>query len=831
MLFGHIYWWTASYLPSNNVYGLGENTHPSLRHNLNYKTWPIFTKDNPPDSGDQKNNYGQHPFYTVLESNGNSHGILLLNSNAMEYTLMPAPAVSVKTIGGILDFFVFVGDNPEHDVQYIDSDYKFWSRDFTIDPNNFKDLPQLINDTQTKYNLKWTPIIDPGVQGNEANYSIFSDGNNKNVFIKWPKSVPIQDRHNPDGIDTTHDNMYGRVWPPGPVAFPDYFKNVTQDWYKDCYKHLYDIGWKFNGLWINLDMNEPVSVEFGSGFNITCPHNQYDNIPIEIKAYWVHNMDRLSRGSLCMIGVQGNSGEYKHYDVHSLYGLTMAITTRKALNEITNKRGFVLSRSTFVSSGQYTGHWLGDNHSKWSHIKDSCKNKQLSQTQCQERGCIYDPVKDKPEIPYCYFNAAKLGYRIDSTKDTDFGLEATLKLKDSAKDTKLVTQLDALKTEVTYLTENILRVKIFDANNKRYETLGLTSKGKFGHIYWWTASYLPSNNVYGLGENTHPSLRHNLNYKTWPLFTKDNAPNSQDEKNNYGQHPFYTVLESNGNSHGILLLNSNAMEYTLMPAPAVSVKTIGGILDFFVFVGDNPEHVIQLYTSLIGRTFMPSFWAFGFQISKWGYHNTSQVKACVERQIKHEVPYDVQYVDSDYKEAQGRDFTIDPVHYKDLPQLISDTQTKYNLHWTPIIDPAIQGNQANYTIFSEGNDKNVFIKWPKSIPIQDRHNPDKIDITHDDMYGRVWPPGPVAWPDFLKNVTHNWWIDNLNHLHSIGWKFNSLWIDMNEPITFDSGEGYNIQCPHNQYDNIPIEIKALWVHGFDRLSRSTLCMVGVQGES
>ncbi|CAG2179136.1 unnamed protein product [Oppiella nova] len=82
-------------------------------------------------------------------------------------------------------------------------------------------------------------------------------------------------------------------------------------------------------------------------------------------------MDRLSRGSLCMIGVQGNSGEYKHYDVHSLYGLTMAITTRKALNEITNKRGFVLSRSTFVSSGQYTGHWLGDNHSKWSHIKDS----------------------------------------------------------------------------------------------------------------------------------------------------------------------------------------------------------------------------------------------------------------------------------------------------------------------------------------------------------------------------------------------------------------------------------------------------------------------------
>ncbi|CAG2106947.1 unnamed protein product [Medioppia subpectinata] len=126
---------------------------------------------------------------------------------------------------------------------------------------------------------------------------------------------------------------------------------------------------------------------------------------------------------------------------------------------------------------------------------------------------------------------------------------------------------------------------------------------------------------------------------TWPIFTKDNAPETNDEKNNYGQHPFYTVLESNGNSHGILLLNSNAMEYTLMPAPAMSVKTIGGILDFFVFIGDNPEHVIQLYTSLIGRTFMPSFWAFGFQLSKWNYKDLNEVKATVERQIKHQIPY------------------------------------------------------------------------------------------------------------------------------------------------------------------------------------------------
>jgi len=44
-----------------------------------------------------------------------------------------------------------------------------------------------------------------------------------------------------------------------------------------------------------------------------------------------------------------------------------------------------------------------------------------------------------------------------------------LDLKDSAKNTKFVQQLQNLKFEVNYLTENILRIKIFDPKEKRYE--------------------------------------------------------------------------------------------------------------------------------------------------------------------------------------------------------------------------------------------------------------------------------------------------------------------------------------------------------------------------
>ena len=38
----------VSRLPSMDVYGIGENEHHSFRHNFNFKTWPLFARDQPP---------------------------------------------------------------------------------------------------------------------------------------------------------------------------------------------------------------------------------------------------------------------------------------------------------------------------------------------------------------------------------------------------------------------------------------------------------------------------------------------------------------------------------------------------------------------------------------------------------------------------------------------------------------------------------------------------------------------------------------------------------------------------------------------------------------
>ena len=72
----------ATYLPTGDIYGFGENYHLSLKHNMSYKTKPIFTRDK--DLGDPRMNmYGAHPFYMGVESDGKAHGVFLLNSNRM----------------------------------------------------------------------------------------------------------------------------------------------------------------------------------------------------------------------------------------------------------------------------------------------------------------------------------------------------------------------------------------------------------------------------------------------------------------------------------------------------------------------------------------------------------------------------------------------------------------------------------------------------------------------------------------------------------------------------------------------------------------------------
>ncbi|XP_037556511.2 maltase-glucoamylase-like isoform X3 [Dermacentor silvarum] len=308
--------------------------------------------------------------------------------------------------------------------------------------------------------------------------------------------------------------------------------------------------------------------------------------------------------------------------------------------------------------------------------------------------------------------------------------------------------------------------------------------------YLQFVTYLPSTNLYGFGETLHKRLRHEFDFSTHVMFARDQV--LKDGKNLYGVHPFYMCVEDGGKAHGVLLLNSNAIEYTLLKAPALRLATIGGVLDFFLFVGDNPTQVIELYASVIGKPFLPPYWALGFQLSRYGYGSLEKLRKVLERNQKAGFPVDVQHLDIDYME-NSTTFTVDPVRYAGLVGFMAEQREKNGLRF---------------------------------------------------VVNLLWPCSPVAFVDFFKNSTALWWKGELAELQK-KLPFDGIWLDMNEPAEFSTNRGalsaavrkkcfkdWKLECHVTIFDDPPYPTRAATQYGPEaRLSDRTLCMSGRLGDT
>ncbi|XP_043729072.1 maltase-glucoamylase, intestinal isoform X3 [Cervus elaphus] len=458
----------------------------------------------------------------------------------------------------------------------------------------------------------------------------------------------------------------------------------------------------------------------------------------------------------------------------------------------------------------------------------------VSAENCIARGCTWEE-SSSPGVPFCYF--VNDLYSVSDVQYDSHGASAVISLKTSLYAPSFPSvPVNPLRLTVTYHKDNMLQFKIYDPNNNRYEVpvplnipsvpsgtsesqlytvlikenpFGIEIRRKstgtviwdsqllgftFNDMFIRISTRLPSQYLYGFGETEHTAFRRDLKWNTWGMFSRDQPPGYK--KNSYGVHPYYMALEEDGSAHGVLLLNSNAMDVTFQPLPALTYRTTGGILDFYVVLGPTPELVTQQYTELIGRPVMVPYWSLGFQLCRYGYQNDSEIASLYDAMVAAQIPYDVQYSDIDYMERQ-LDFTLD-VEFEGFPALITRMKAD-GMRVIIILDPAISGNETKpYLPFTRGVEDDVFIKDPSDGSI---------------VWGKVWPDFPdvvinssldwdsqvekyrafVAFPDFFRNSTIAWWKTELTELYTNprepekSLKFDGLWIDMNEPASFVNG--------------------------------------------
>ncbi|KAH9900330.1 glycosyl hydrolases family 31-domain-containing protein [Epithele typhae] len=302
------------------------------------------------------------------------------------------------------------------EVMWNDIDLYHGLRDFTTDPSSYPgDEVAAFIATLTENNQHYIPIVDAALAKlvNDSDvYDPYTRGTELDVFMK-----------NPNGTE-----YLGQMWP-GYTVFVDWFANNSQLVWSEAIAN-WSTSVNFSGIW--LDVNEPTSfcagscgtganlsaatiptshfpgepgnmvTEYPEGYNstlwgpsgnitingtLTFGNNSADfpgvtfppskrslgsaDLPegdLNAPPYAIHNGDPSLADNTVSPNATHQNGLVE-FDVHNLWGMMEEKATHLALLSLRpTLRPFLISRSTFPSSGHWTGHWLGDNISKWRYM-------------------------------------------------------------------------------------------------------------------------------------------------------------------------------------------------------------------------------------------------------------------------------------------------------------------------------------------------------------------------------------------------------------------------------------------------------------------------------
>ena len=269
--------------------------------------------------------------------------------------------------------------------------------------------------------------------------------------------------------------------------------------------------------------------------------------------------------------------------------------------------------------------------------------------------------------------------------------------------------------------------------------------------------------VYGLGEQVR-----GINKRGW-IYTSCNADephHQEDTKSLYGTHNF--LLVSGEELFGVFFDYAGQITFDIgyTKRDTLWISPEDASLDVYVITGENEKDIVKQFRKLIGRSYIPPKWAFGYGQSRWGYKDAKDIRQVAAEYRKRNIPLDSIYMDIDYMERY-KDFTIDEEAFPEFEAFCAEMKEQ-GIHLVPIIDAGVKIEEG-YDVYEEGVENDYFCK----------------DAKGKDFVGAVWP-GRVHFPDFMKPETRKWFGEKYKFLLDKG--IDGFWNDMNEPAIFYTEE-------------------------------------------
>ena len=275
----------------------------------------------------------------------------------------------------------------------------------------------------------------------------------------------------------------------------------------------------------------------------------------------------------------------------------------------------------------------------------------------------------------------------------------------------------------------------------------------------------PTDVVYGLGQANRGINKRGYIY----VSNCADDPNHTEEKVSlYGAHNFI-VIDGEKCKKGLFFDYPGKLEFDIGYTKRDVLKVSCERADLYVYEidGDSAYDIVKQFRRIIGKSYIPPKFAFGFGQSRWGYRTQDDFERVVKGYRDHQIPIDMLYLDIDYMESY-KDFTISKERIPDFKAFVEKMKAQ-NIHLIPIIDAGVK-IEDGYEVYEEGKEKGYFCKRADG----------------SDFVAAVWP-GWTHFPDVMNPEAREWFGKKYAFLIEQG--IEGFWNDMNEPAIFYTEEG------------------------------------------